>query len=243
MFNSYSKEQFIDAVKNSYSIRQVLITLNVRPHGGNYRTVHKYIKLLDLNTDHFKGQGWNKGNTIGPKRPIEDYLSNQQSISSYKLRDRLIKDNIKPHQCEQCKSKEWNNKPIPLELHHIDGNHKNNILSNLQLLCPNCHAQTPNYRNTKSKRKHSAAKLNGYIRPKKQYFCIDCGVRVYRTSKRCKECEYKHRKGKPQKYCKRPLKTQLLTDIEKFNSNKSQIAKQYRVTEASVRKWYKYYNL
>ena len=36
--------------------------------------------------------------------------------------------------------------PIPLELHHIDGNNQNNNLTNLTLLCPNCHAMTDNYR-------------------------------------------------------------------------------------------------
>ena len=35
---------------------------------------------------------------------------------------------------------------IPLEIHHIDGNHKNNKLENLQILCPNCHSLTTNYR-------------------------------------------------------------------------------------------------
>lgn len=34
---------------------------------------------------------------------------------------------------------------IPLEVHHVDGDRLNNELSNLQLLCPNCHAQTDNY--------------------------------------------------------------------------------------------------
>lgn len=33
-----------------------------------------------------------------------------------------------------------------MELHHIDGNHTNNLFSNLVLLCPNCQAQTDNYR-------------------------------------------------------------------------------------------------
>lgn len=37
-------------------------------------------------------------------------------------------------------------KPIPLHLEHIDGNHLNNNLNNLTLLCPNCHSQTPNFR-------------------------------------------------------------------------------------------------
>lgn len=35
---------------------------------------------------------------------------------------------------------------IPIELEHIDGNSKNNELSNLKLLCPNCHSLTPTYK-------------------------------------------------------------------------------------------------
>ena len=40
---------------------------------------------------------------------------------------------------------EWQGKPIPLELHHINGDNTDNRLENLQLLCPNCHAQTETY--------------------------------------------------------------------------------------------------
>lgn len=35
---------------------------------------------------------------------------------------------------------------IPLEVEHIDGNHTNNVESNLILLCPNCHSLTGTYR-------------------------------------------------------------------------------------------------
>lgn len=48
-------------------------------------------------------------------------------------------------QCMTCKNTTWNNKPIPIQLDHIDGNSSNNIEENLRLLCPNCHAQTPSY--------------------------------------------------------------------------------------------------
>lgn len=50
------------------------------------------------------------------------------------------------HKCETCSNTEWMGNPIPLELEHTDGNNRNNIKSNLKLLCPNCHAFTDFYR-------------------------------------------------------------------------------------------------
>jgi len=35
---------------------------------------------------------------------------------------------------------------VPLEVNHVDGNHKNNKESNLELICPNCHSLTDSYR-------------------------------------------------------------------------------------------------
>ena len=47
------------------------------------------------------------------------------------------------HCCSLCKMTTWNNQPIPLEMDHIDGNPTDHSLTNIRLLCPNCHAQTP----------------------------------------------------------------------------------------------------
>ena len=49
--------------------------------------------------------------------------------------------------CNKCKLDTWLGQPIALELEHIDGNKKNNLRSNLEGLCPNCHAQTSTYKN------------------------------------------------------------------------------------------------
>jgi hypothetical protein len=41
---------------------------------------------------------------------------------------------------------EWLEKEIPLELNHINGKGHDNRKSNIELLCPNCHALTNTYR-------------------------------------------------------------------------------------------------
>lgn len=145
-FRRYTKKQLIESIKNSYSIAQTLKKLNVAPRGGNYRVINSYIKQLDIDTSHFTGKLWNKGKIIGPKRPIQDYFDNKCFITSHKLRKRLISEGIFLHQCMNCKLIEWFDKIIPLELHHINGDDKDNAKENLSLLCPNCHALTDNYR-------------------------------------------------------------------------------------------------
>lgn len=146
MSKRYTENEFIAAVRDSRSIRQVLQRLGLVEAGGNYQSAKNLIKKLGLSTQHMTGQGSNKGKWFGPKRPIEDYLSNKQSITSHSLKLRLIKERLLEKHCYHCALTEWLSKPIPLELHHIDGNHANNNLSNLSLLCPNCHALTDNYR-------------------------------------------------------------------------------------------------
>ena len=145
MRRKYTNEEVKEAVQNSTSIRQVLLRLNLAPQGGSYTTIHNLIKNLNLDTTHFKGQGWNKGSSQ-PQKEIEIYLSNQYPIKSHKLRLRLIREKILTKECSSCHLNTWLNQPIPLELDHIDGNHSNNTLNNLRLICPNCHAQTPTYR-------------------------------------------------------------------------------------------------
>jgi predicted HNH restriction endonuclease len=50
------------------------------------------------------------------------------------------------HKCQICNLASWMDQKIPIEMDHIDGNSSNNELSNLRLICPNCHAQTPTYK-------------------------------------------------------------------------------------------------
>lgn len=142
----YTKENLSKICSESFSYRQCLQKMNIVPAGGNYACLKKKIKEYNIDISHFTLQGSNKGKVFGPKRKLDDYLSNKQTIQSWKLKRRLLKDKVLEHKCFNCKFEYWMDNPIPLELHHIDGNSLNNNLSNLSLLCPNCHALTDNYR-------------------------------------------------------------------------------------------------
>lgn len=142
-----SDEEFVEIVKKSFSIREVISSCGLIPAGGNYKTTNKRIKSLGLDTSHFTGQLWSKGKKLPHLQvPIEDYLNNKRFILSYALKLKLFSAGLKQECCELCGLHTWQDRKIPLELHHIDGNNSNNNLSNIQILCPNCHALTPNYR-------------------------------------------------------------------------------------------------
>ena len=99
-------------------------------------------------------------------RPIEDYLSNKVPMQSDKLKERLLNANMIEPKCAVCGMLFWQQQHIPLELDHKDGDHNNNNLKNLQLICPNCHAQTDNYRAKKPDAK-SAIEVHGGEKPKR----------------------------------------------------------------------------
>ena len=148
----YTEEQLRSAIESSGSIRQVLSKLGLKEAGGNYETIKRRISKLNINTSHFHGQAHLKGKTHDyTKKPIEFYLTENSHHQSYKLKYRLISEGIKEHKCECCGITEWMGRQTPIELDHINGNHYDNRLPNLRLLCPNCHAQTETYRGKNKK--------------------------------------------------------------------------------------------
>ena len=151
--------EFAGIVAECLSVAQVLARLELVPADGNYKTVHNRIKRQALEIGHFMGKAWNVGNryrNFGRQYRIGEILvANSPYAFTHGLRGRLLKEGYKAHRCEQCGLEEWQAMPIPLELHHINGVNNDHRLKNLQLLCPNCHAQTSIYR-SKNQLKSSA---------------------------------------------------------------------------------------
>ena len=131
------KEEILQWISENQPKAEIARRLKCKPD-----TLNSYLEKMDI---EYKGNMGKKGLKSSPNKKTFDELSQVSTVTSHKLRLRLLEEGIKEHKCECCGNTEWMGYPIPLELHHKDGNHFNNELSNLELLCPNCHAQTDNY--------------------------------------------------------------------------------------------------
>ena len=105
-------------------------------------TLDSYLTKLGLT---YAGNIGGKGKTCPTRKKAEVFLFKGSIIKSHLLKLKLIEDGLKERRCENCRSTDWMGKPVPLELHHINGDRFDNRFENLQLLCPNCHALTGNY--------------------------------------------------------------------------------------------------
>ncbi|MEZ0611261.1 HNH endonuclease signature motif containing protein [Fibrella sp. WM1] len=140
-FDSHFQSRFITICEQATSMAQAALTL-----GMNYKTLCFHAKRLSCFKPNQSGKGVVKRSSR-ESVPLEFIFNGtHKTYQSHKLKKRLIREGIKKSQCKSCGLETWLTKPIPLELHHIDGIRMNNTLANLSLLCPNCHASTENYR-------------------------------------------------------------------------------------------------
>lgn len=108
--------------------------------GCKQETLNAYLTKMGIT---YAGQQAKKGQQKGSfvYKDSSHYLGpNGKAIHSARLKIKLVRDGIKEDKCERCGNSHWLGFKLPLELHHKDGNHYNNELSNLEILCPNCHA-------------------------------------------------------------------------------------------------------
>jgi len=213
-----TREEFELAAKKSSSIAGMCRELGWNPV-GSYNVIKKYITLYNIDISHFTGRK-KLGRHPSNKMNAIDYAKTYYCKGS-KLVKKLIEEGLKEAKCEKCGNSMWEGKQIPLELHHIDGNHYNNEISNFMILCPNCHAQTDGYKG------------------RKVHYCTECGKEITRYSKTglCNECNHKLNQRKTDWPTKEELENLLKTN------SKEAIGRMYGVSGSAIRKWQKKYGI
>lgn len=79
------------------------------------------------------------------KNGEENGLKGEYGLSSFIRNYLLEKHNYKCELCGWGETNPYTNK-IPLEIHHKDGDYRNNTEENLQVLCPCCHSLTESFK-------------------------------------------------------------------------------------------------
>jgi Zn finger protein HypA/HybF involved in hydrogenase expression len=73
------------------------------------------------------------------------FLTTNSNLSNHAIKKILLETLNHEDKCDECGISDWHGSKLTLQLDHIDGNNSNNEISNLRLLCPNCHSLTDTY--------------------------------------------------------------------------------------------------
>ena len=151
-WENFSKEEIENFIKESRSYRDLALKLGYSNESGSaIATIKSMIQELNLDVSHFTGQGWNKNNFDYSRFQYGKKIRGATMIQALTA--------LRGWRCENCGLTEWQGQKVPHEVHHIDGDELNSVLENLQVLCPNCHALTNNYKG-KNQKKQDGLKVS-----------------------------------------------------------------------------------
>jgi 5-methylcytosine-specific restriction endonuclease McrA len=142
-----------EAVLRSDSVSEVSRRLGYTPNGGVHRMLVARMRKLGLDRSHFTGMAWAKGQQRRDLAlPLAEILVEGSTYGSSRLRERLVAEGLLVPRCAECGLTEWRGERLPLHLDHINGDHTDNRLTNLRILCPNCHSITKTWCNRRGRR-------------------------------------------------------------------------------------------
>lgn len=147
MYRKWTDIQLKEAVETSYSFREMSKKLGVVVSGAEFKLLKKHIKRLNLSIEHFTSKpivdNWKEQFKT---KPLNEFFVKNSTRSSKRVKERLLKEGLLDYKCNICGQEPiWNGKKLVLQLDHINGVNSDNRLTNLQILCPNCHTQTSTF--------------------------------------------------------------------------------------------------
>ncbi|MFF9122987.1 HNH endonuclease signature motif containing protein [Streptomyces sp. NPDC014889] len=156
----WTKEVLERAVAASTNMCEVLRRLGLEVVGGHHTHISRRIKAYGIDNSHFRVPT-RRGKPWRPRTP-EALLVEQQTDRARRIPGDRLKWAMRatgvPERCAGCGTEPvWRGRPLPLEVDHIDGDWRDNRIENLQLLCPNCHSTTDNYRGRGKRRAQGGA--------------------------------------------------------------------------------------
>ena len=131
-----SDVDILAAVNKSTSVSDILNNLKLCKTGNSFKLLKTRLEKLGISVK--------KKKSTTKLVKTESVFSKGKAKSSSTLKNNLIYLGVK-YGCALCAITNWQDKPIVLQIDHIDGDRFNNIKENLRFLCPNCHSQTATY--------------------------------------------------------------------------------------------------
>ncbi len=112
--------------------------------------VSKKLKEFNIDTSHFLGSNKSYNNLKREQKTYVEVLIHDETKTSRTSRKTLLnailKEGTLEYRCAICGNLgSHRGNPLLLHIDHIDGNWKNNLISNIRFLCPNCHSQTDTF--------------------------------------------------------------------------------------------------
>jgi hypothetical protein len=218
LLQTIDKERFSQLLAESNSYRNLAIKLSIPVCGNSHRCLKKFILDSNLSVEHFK-----HGGHSAKQMPLKDVLVENSTYHNGTLKIRLYREKLLEPVCQICQQTEvWNDKPLCLQLDHINGNHYDNRIENLRILCPNCHTQTDTF---------------GSRRKRILHYCEKCGLALSNNNKFCQECyvafnQTKHNTCAPKNRVLNLTKEELETLVWEIPTE--QIGKRFGVSGKAV---------
>lgn len=224
------KKYLQDVCDNSCSVSDVLIHFLFSYKRSDARRILNDLIIslqIDLTKLHQNLKEKMRKSSLAAKK--KQYTMVKGEYLAGRILYKCLKRIITPMICAECGIGEsYNGKFLRLQVHHIDGDNTNNEITNLSLLCPNCHSQTDSYC---GKNKKQPAKLCG------------CGAEIKQASVRCRKCNDEYRREMSTKRNKKTKIRQLKFEVSKEELESlvkekplTTIAKMFGVTNNAIKK-------